>query len=84
MFQSVNIIFSKLINSIGISAYVVSLILRGKRYLRLGGIYLIPCDMSLYQSLFLLIDGYWFEIPPETYVLEIEELGGCILGIIAN
>lgn len=44
------------------------MILKGKKFVYdpTSGYYYTSCDASIYPSLFLLIDSYWVEIPPET------------------
>jgi hypothetical protein len=49
----------------------------------------VPCDTTLYPSLYLMIDNYWVEIHPETYVIPYSRWNsdgtttktGCYLGI---
>jgi len=54
-----------------------------------NGIPVSPCDLSLYQSFWLMIGNEtWTEIPPEAYVMEYdlgsEWEGWCVLGFTVN
>jgi len=48
---------------------IISKLLRGKRYTDYFGIYLTTCDTTKFDSLFIHIDGHWYEIPPSTYLV---------------
>ena len=68
-----------------------SYILQGKEFLRKSDknedFFLSTCDKSKYQSLWLRIGEYWFEVPPSAYVLNYKIPGYesyCTLGIISH
>lgn len=42
--------------------------------MQISGEYVVPCDLSKYDTLSLLIGGYWFEIKPETYIIKVNLL----------
>lgn len=46
---------------------------------KLFGSYFVSCKLAKFSSVYFLVDGYWLEIPPQTYVTN---LGGkfCMLG----
>jgi hypothetical protein len=38
-----------------------------------GNQIIVSCDLSLYPSLYLLINGYWVEIHPETFITSFDK-----------
>lgn len=62
-------------------------VLGGHRYVEIGGMYQISCtNKDQFQSIFLNIEGYWLEIHPEDYIIEVQngDALGCILGFQAS
>jgi hypothetical protein len=61
--------------------------LKGIDYIESDGNVLGPCDIRLYKSIFLWIDGNYIEILPDTYVfflLDSGVPGYCWLGFAKN
>lgn len=59
---------------------IIKKILKGTGFnFKLFGEYFVNCDTTKYSSFYILMDGYWVEIPPEAYIFD---LGGrfCLLG----
>ncbi len=59
---------------------MIKKILKGTGFnFKLMGNYFVNCDTSKYESAYFLVDGYWLEIPPQTYI---SDFGGrfCMLG----
>lgn len=44
--------------------------MKGIKHYKIFGSYYIDCDTTQYESVFFAFDGYWIEIPPETYVID--------------
>jgi len=66
---------------------IISKILRGKRHTLYSGIYLTTCDTSNFDSLFIHMGGYWLEIPPSTYIINLSSdptTPLCGLGLLVN
>jgi len=61
-------------------------LLQGQRYSQLNGMYQISCaNKDVFPSIFLMVDGYWLEIHPSDYVLDLDIEGqqGCLLSLMA-
>mmetsp|Transcript_5396 Transcript_5396/g.9063 ORF Transcript_5396/g.9063 Transcript_5396/m.9063 type:complete len:166 (-) Transcript_5396:265-762(-) len=57
-------------------------ILKGHRFIENEGQYLISCaNKDKFDPVKILIEGFWFEISPQDYVIEKE--GACLLGLTA-
>lgn len=56
-------------NSIGVE--FISRLLRGKLYKEHKGLFLVTCDTSVFDPVSLFMSDYWFEISPETYIVNI-------------
>jgi hypothetical protein len=56
------------------SAYprIIKALLANVRYEKVQGYYFGSCDTTLYPSLYLLMNGNWFEVPPSVYVETLE------------
>jgi hypothetical protein len=78
------ITFNKLIFNIGIGSTFMSTLLHGLDYVIVQGTYLSSCDPTQYNSLYLMIDSYWVEVNPWTFVLDVTYEGYsnyCMVGI---
>jgi hypothetical protein len=62
---------------------IIDLIIDSKFHYRQYGYVWSTCDLSKYESLYLLIDGTYFEIPPASYV---RDFGAkfCAIGLMKN
>jgi hypothetical protein len=47
---------------------VIKALMVGLKHYRLSRVLWGPCDTTLYPSLYLLMNGNWFEVPPSVYV----------------
>ena len=47
-----------------IGTAIINMILEGIDYSYMHNRFVLPCDRSLYVSLYLYIDSHWIEIPP--------------------
>ena len=62
-------------------------LLKGQRFVQINGMYQISCaNKGEFESVYIMIEGYWLEFHPEDYVLEITQEGvtGCLLGFGAS
>jgi hypothetical protein len=62
-------------------------LLHGQRYVFAAGMYQISCEnIDEFQSIYILIDGYWLEFHPDDYIVQIESAGitGCLLGFTGS
>jgi len=59
---------------------------KGKFGFKWFGIWYMSCDLDKYESMFLELGGYYFEIPPSSYVVDWSFYGykWCDLGIVAE
>mmetsp|Transcript_26927 Transcript_26927/g.20143 ORF Transcript_26927/g.20143 Transcript_26927/m.20143 type:complete len:91 (+) Transcript_26927:440-712(+) len=58
-------------------------VVKGNSGMKLFGQWYVKCEPELFESLFLSVSEYYFEIPPEAYVLDfrtIEDKTWCTLG----
>jgi Eukaryotic aspartyl protease len=53
-------------------------------YKTIYGEYWGSCTTSDYSSLYLLMNGYWFEIPPSVYVESIPGYSDCFIQFSRN
>jgi hypothetical protein len=62
-------------------------LLKGQRYVAINGMYQFSCaNKDEFESIFIMIEGYWLEFHPEDYIIEITNEGvtGCLLGFGAS
>ncbi len=67
-----------------IGPHMISQILRGKSFSKYQDIFVVPCDLSVYETVSLWINGYWFDIPPSAYILRVNNYPYCALGFKIN
>jgi len=64
------------------------MLLRGIEYYDWEGVPVAPCDTSKYLSLYIRIEGKYFEIPPSVYVMPYDFGEGfenhCVIGFTIN
>jgi hypothetical protein len=48
-------------------------LLRGKRFVIKDGMYYVPCNKRLYESLYIrtVNESYWLELPPENFIIPV-------------
>lgn len=68
IFQTVMIM---ILNSLAIGVEFISRILRGKLYREYNGLFLVTCDTSKFDPVSIYMNSYWFEISPETYIVNV-------------
>jgi len=58
---------------IGIGPSIIAGLLRGKRFVIKNGLYYVPCNKALYESLYIrtLNDSHWLELPPENFIIQV-------------
>ncbi len=56
---------------IAIGVEFISRLLRGKLYKEHKGLFLVTCDTSVFDPVSLFMSDYWFEISPETYIVNV-------------
>jgi hypothetical protein len=44
-------------------------LLKGKRVFAFYGHYFSTCNKAKYKSIYFMIDNYWFEVSPDTFVI---------------
>jgi hypothetical protein len=64
--------------------HVMSLITSKKRVIERYGWTFSTCDLTQYESLFLLSNGIYYEIPPSSYVIDFGISGWCGIGFMQS
>lgn len=70
-----------------LASHVFGTILAGHRYMQFNGLYSVSCQNKReFQSMFLMVEGYWLEWHPDDYVIEmvVDGVTTCVLGLSAN
>jgi pepsin A len=67
---------------------ILTIVLKDKTYAESydSFTYISTCDRSKYPSIYLYIDGKYFEVSPYTYVLDFDQLskGNCTVALSSN
>lgn len=66
---------------------ILSLVVHGHSeayFYQYDGIYTGTCDTSKYESFFLYVEGKFYEVTPDTFILDFGQSANdeCIIGII--
>jgi hypothetical protein len=58
---------------LAIGPSIIAKLLRGKRFVIKDGMYYVPCNKKLYESLFIrtVNDSYWLELPPDNFIIPV-------------
>jgi hypothetical protein len=48
---------------------IMNKLLKGKRVFAFYGHYFSTCNKAKYKSIYFMIDNYWFEVSPDTFVI---------------
>jgi hypothetical protein len=62
-----------ILSILAIGPSIIASLLRGKRFVIKDGMYYVPCNKRLYESLYIrtVNESYWLELPPENFIIPV-------------